>query len=98
MDTDKVEDLAAKREARRRRIVENAQNRLTRITGRELNAEEAHKIKGSIADSVHFLFTAHTRHFSRTNVLILGHLFCDFCSSTKRQWAARDLSRPRNRT
>lgn len=46
MDTSKEENLAAKRDARRRRILENAKDRLTRITGRELNADETEKIKG----------------------------------------------------
>lgn len=39
-----MDDVAAKREARRRRILENSKNRLTRITGRELNADEIKKV------------------------------------------------------
>lgn len=35
MDSTKEDDLAAKREARRKRILENAKDRMTRITGRE---------------------------------------------------------------
>lgn len=41
MDSTKEDDLAAKREARRKRILENAKDRLTRITGREDDTEDS---------------------------------------------------------
>lgn len=56
MEPNKEEDIAAKREARRRRILENAKDRLTRITGRELNAEETQKINGTITYGFYCLF------------------------------------------
>lgn len=49
MEPNKEDDIAAKREARRQRIMANAKDRLTRITGRELNAEETQKINGIIS-------------------------------------------------
>lgn len=41
MEPTKEEILAAKREARRRKLLENAKDRLTRITGREHNDDDA---------------------------------------------------------
>lgn len=36
----KAEELAARREARKRKILENAKNRITRLTGRDSEATE----------------------------------------------------------
>lgn len=41
------DDVAARREARRRKILENSKSRLTRITGRE-HTDEDDKKKGKI--------------------------------------------------
>lgn len=41
MEPTKEEVLAAKREARRRKLLENAKDRLSRITGREHNDDDA---------------------------------------------------------
>lgn len=39
MEPTKEDTVAAKREARRRKLLENAKDRLTRITGREHNED-----------------------------------------------------------
>lgn len=41
MEPTKEEILAAKREARRKKLLENARDRLSRITGREHNDDDA---------------------------------------------------------
>lgn len=41
MEPTKEEVLAAKREARRRKLLENARDRLSRITGREQNDDDS---------------------------------------------------------
>lgn len=43
----KNDDIAARREARRRKILENSKNRLSRITGRE-HGDENNQISGNI--------------------------------------------------
>lgn len=45
-DIVKTDEVAARREARRRKILENSKSRLTRITGRE-HTEEDDKISGN---------------------------------------------------
>lgn len=45
----KNDDIAARREARRRKILENSKNRLSRITGRE-HGDENDKMTGNITD------------------------------------------------
>lgn len=42
----KMDALAARREARRKRILENSNNRLTKITGREHNEPPAGELQG----------------------------------------------------
>lgn len=42
----KAEELAARREARKRKILENAKNRISRLTGRENEGPENGKATG----------------------------------------------------
>lgn len=87
MEPNKEEELAAKREARRRRIVDNAKNRLTRITGRELNDEETQKINCMATKfCFYYRLCEKQQHSTLTNsyfyFVFLCHKFQNLCSST----------------
>lgn len=54
-ETSNNDDIAARREARRRKILENSKSRLTRITGREHTDENDKKPNGMYSTLVYLL-------------------------------------------